>query len=632
MNNLRLKCRIIFIVLLGLVVFTTCFGEKDSIGNGNKFINIEPQLNSEIEMQIKQDYLEAHAKDYFAGATIDTIEISPYYGTFNGSVVVMMWVGYALYTDAPETRWEANVAGILFRNVWQNSILVWNGGKFYELQEAYDLGLLSQEDLKIIGNMQRRRYPSLYIEKPEPQEPEYNEEDVYRIGDNLPKPGIRDVKIYWDGDLSGKFIYDRVQVNLKLEYSQNKREVKLKDFGIDHEKIGLGVITDNFCFENLETALIQWENYRQLLTIEIKEKFRSQDGVVQAIRELEKSPIVRYVGPQYICKEELYSVVNDEYFDEQWWLEQIDIESAWNIAMGSGMTIGISEAGRLVDYHSDLSPIPISLRMFHAGDISRHKTMVAGVIAAIANNNIGVAGIAPQASLACLSGLDLGDGTRTINFAAANNIRIINCSNNMGGRYNQGVSDAIATFDGIITCSASNYGENIDILSGIVGYGYPARYSQSPNKAVSSKIISVGASNRNDTRAFFPSLIEPSSGWGKRGVCLYAPGVDIISTWPESMCDNQTCTNNTSTHVSRGYHSWSGTSFSAPITAGVISLLWEAYPNMTPAEIKTRILESVDVIAELAHCPILGEQLAVGLQAQPEMLCMQIYQIFPWEI
>ena len=71
----------------------------------------------------------------------------------------MMGSRYIAYED---TAWETSVAGIPFRYDNGNRILLWKvkesdgawpgtGSRFYELQEAYDTGLLTQEDLKSIA-------------------------------------------------------------------------------------------------------------------------------------------------------------------------------------------------------------------------------------------------------------------------------------------------------------------------------------------------------------------------------------------------------------------------------------------------------------------------------------------------
>lgn len=53
--------------------------------------------------------------------------------------------------------------------------------------------------------------------------------------------------------------------------------------------------------------------------------------------------------------------------------------------------------------------------------------------------------------------------------------------------------------------------------------------------------------------------------------------------------------NQKSVHYVTGYHYTSGTSFAAPYVTGVAALIMAEYPNLTIAEIKDRILQSVDM-------------------------------------
>jgi hypothetical protein len=134
-----------------------------------------------------------------------------------------------------------------------------------------------------------------------------------------------------------------------------------------------------------------------------------------------------------------------------------------------------------------------------------------------------------------------------------------------------------------------------------------------PDEAISSKVIIVGASDMNDRR-------HERSNWGSRVVSLFAPGVNILSTYPEWLCDRDCIYPNIpDTHFARGYH-WVGqTSHAAPHVSAVISLIMSYDINtssgglhtLSPAEIKQIILESVDVTPALVYCPILGQQLTL---------------------
>ncbi len=102
---------------------------------------------------------------------------------------------------------------------------------------------------------------------------------------------------------------------------------------------------------------------------------------------------------------------------------------------------------------------------------------------------------------------------------------------------------------------------------------YPASFDQ-PN------VISVTASDSQDRLA-------PSYNFGRVSVDLAAPGVGILSTYPNSQ-----------------YGPRSGTSMAAPHVAGAAALVFAQYPDASLAEVKQAILSTVD--------PILGAELKIA--------------------
>jgi subtilisin family serine protease len=100
--------------------------------------------------------------------------------------------------------------------------------------------------------------------------------------------------------------------------------------------------------------------------------------------------------------------------------------------------------------------------------------------------------------------------------------------------------------------------------------------SNFPNKKlksgfIASNMIEVGAnSSKKNT-----SLAADFTNYGDTAVDVFAPGVNIISTLP----DNK-------------YKSESGTSFSAPVTTGVASLVKSYYPNLNYKQLKYVLLNS----------------------------------------
>ena len=73
---------------------------------------------------------------------------------------------------------------------------------------------------------------------------------------------------------------------------------------------------------------------------------------------------------------------------------------------------------------------------------------------------------------------------------------------------------------------------------------------------------------------------------------LFAPGHNIVSCYPRSLCASTGCT--AEGHISYGYHEFSGTSQAAPFVTGVAALILARHPNITPAALKAAILNNVE--------------------------------------
>jgi subtilisin family serine protease len=94
---------------------------------------------------------------------------------------------------------------------------------------------------------------------------------------------------------------------------------------------------------------------------------------------------------------------NDPYVDLQQGFAQMDVADAHRFSRGGGVTVAIIDTGADLD-HPDLRAAVVRESNFVDGDRrqfrrDRHGTEVAGVIAATANNALGIVGVAPAARL-----------------------------------------------------------------------------------------------------------------------------------------------------------------------------------------------------------------------------------------
>ena len=207
------------------------------------------------------------------------------------------------------------------------------------------------------------------------------------------------------------------------------------------------------------------------------------------------------------------------------------------------------------------------------GPASEHGTFVAGIIAANRNNNLGINGIAENVEIMVLRVVPDGDErdkdvALAIRYAVNNGANVINMS--FGKDYSPQksfVDDAIRYAEEknvLMVHAAGNESENLDELE-----RYPtSNLSEGPR---AQNWIAVGAISKKLGKDFCAEF----SNYGQKHVDLFAPGVDIISLFPENT-----------------YEMKDGTSFSCPVVAGVAALVWSYYPDLTAVELKDILLNS----------------------------------------
>ncbi|MGD0712215.1 MAG: S8 family serine peptidase [Bacteroidales bacterium] len=213
------------------------------------------------------------------------------------------------------------------------------------------------------------------------------------------------------------------------------------------------------------------------------------------------------------------------------------------------------------------------------GPEPEHGTLVAGVIAASRENGIGIDGIADDVSVMIIRIVPDGDErdkdvALAIHYAVDNGANIINMS--FGKAFSPQknfVDEAIkyaCSHNILLVHAAGNDGENDDSIE-----HYPSKKFNDGTYATS--MITVGASDMkadSNLAGFF-------SNYGQC-VDLFAPGVNIISLYPENR-----------------YNKTNGTSFSCPIVSGVAALVWSYYPELSAVQLKDILLKTVTPYAKL---------------------------------
>lgn len=256
-------------------------------------------------------------------------------------------------------------------------------------------------------------------------------------------------------------------------------------------------------------------------------------------------------------------IPDDTQFNSQWHHTKIETPTAWDLSKGANIKIAIIDSG--VDTaHTDLKD-KIFLTWNASGnttnsadvpDVKGHGTKVAGSAAASVNNGIGIAGIAWSSLLIIVKVDPANDGfasfstlANAITFAADNGARVANLS------YQASTSSTVIT--------AAKYMKNLTGGITVCSAGNAATLLADNDVP---EIITVAATNSNDGLASF-------SNYGNI-IDVSAPGEGILTTV-----------------TGNGYGSVSGTSFAAPITAGLIALIMAADTTLTPEQVET-ILET----------------------------------------
>lgn len=278
---------------------------------------------------------------------------------------------------------------------------------------------------------------------------------------------------------------------------------------------------------------------------------------------------VEFAEPDYIAT--AFLVPNDPGYANQWALPKIEAPQAWDITTGSPtVRIAILDTGIDQD-HEDLKAKIVANRNFTTSrtvdDRYGHGTHVAGIAAAITNNGRGVAGVGFDTSLMNVKVLgDNGSGQYSwiangIIWATDNGAHVINMS--LGGSSTSSTLEEAVKYawgKGVVLVAAAG-NDNTSTPT------YPAYYEE---------CIAVAATDQNDAKASFSNY----GSW----VDIAAPGVSIYSTLP----------NHPNRIGVRNYGSLSGTSMAAPHVAGVAALVKARYSTWSNAQIRDRLLASVD--------------------------------------
>ncbi|MED4210661.1 S8 family peptidase [Priestia megaterium] len=301
-------------------------------------------------------------------------------------------------------------------------------------------------------------------------------------------------------------------------------------------------------------------DHNKELDFQVLHSKRDINTLIKIYNKLEE---VEYAEPNHMLK--AFYTPNDPFFAYQYGPQKVQAPDAWDVTTSNGnIKIAIIDTGVQLN-HPELAIKLWPGYNFVEGNLNPndgngHGTHVAGIVGALTENSLGIAGIAPSASIIPVRALDnSGNGTlsniaNAITYSTNAGAKVINLSlgssqgsitleNAINHAWNQGV---------VIVAAAGNEASNT--------LTYPAAYQN---------VIAVASTDINDQKSDFSNY----GTW----VEVSAPGSTILSTYTGSY-----------------YAYLSGTSMACPHVAGLAALL--AAQGKNNVQIKNTILSTCDPV------------------------------------
>lgn len=315
---------------------------------------------------------------------------------------------------------------------------------------------------------------------------------------------------------------------------------------------------------------------------------------------------------------------NDFYYNNQWYLSKIKADKAWEkISSSPDIVIAVIDSGIQID-HPDLAAniwinegelasnsldddgngfiddvngwdfvnnVPDPRSKFEGewteSGVS-HGTLIAGIMAALGNNQEGVAGLTWKAQIMPLKAFnDKGEGrvsdiVRAIDYAINNGANIINLSF-MNFDYSKSLQAAIerAHRAGLIIVAAAG-NENGGGYDTKIKPVYPACYDGSLSGE--NMVIGVAATDALDQKTNF-------SAYGENCIDITAPGISFFGTVTQGANKDDPY------RLYDGY--WSGTSMATPLVSATLALIMQANPELSRQEVVSILFASTDDISKL---------------------------------
>ncbi|MGV6851735.1 MAG: S8 family peptidase [bacterium] len=357
-----------------------------------------------------------------------------------------------------------------------------------------------------------------------------------------------------------------------------------------------------------------------LVSIKAKITSSRNGGIQELIKKLQSDPAIESV--ELNARMQPLFTPNDTLYNSQWHYHEatagMNVDNAWDSSTGAGAVVAVIDTGYRphVDLVGNILPgydfISDSAGARDgngrdsdaqdqgdwaaagecysgspASNSSWHGTHVAGTVAAVTNNNQGVAGVAYNAKVVPVRvlgkcGGTLADIADAIIWASGGAVSGIPNNANPADAINMslgGSGACDATYQSAINTAVAN-GTTV-----VVAAGNENQNASNSRPANCSNVIAVAALDRQGNRAFYSN---------------YGAVVDVAAPGGETTTSTNgirsTLNAGTTTPGADSYAYYQGTSMATPHVAGAVALMKSVNAGMTPAQIETELKNTVRAI------------------------------------
>ena len=347
----------------------------------------------------------------------------------------------------------------------------------------------------------------------------------------------------------------------------------------------------------------------------------SQDETLALVAATRTRSDVEEAFPNWVVH--TFATPNDEFYAFQWHYGAANLPNAWDIEDGTSSPVTVAVVDTGIARHPDLDANVLPGYDFVDGDADPtdpgvgtdfHGSHVAGTVAAVTNNTLGVAGVSWGARIVpvrvlgsngsgtmadLIAGVVWAAGNPENDPALPNNpypARVVNLS--VGGDIGEACPRSYDELFGklvangaILVAAAGNDGVDAE-------HAFPANCSN---------VIAVGAAGPDGTRV-------PYSNYGSV-IDLMAPGGDTSRTL--EIAGRTVVAGVLSTIIgptgAPDYAFYQGTSMAAAHVAGLVALMLAADPSLTPAQVTGRLRTSARQLDAAACGRPTGSDCGAGL-------------------